>query len=131
MNFVVLTGQSGQIIGWVFLGIIVFALLIVVIRSIVIVTQASTRIVERLGKYSRVLHAGIHFVVPIVDRVSAPITLKERVYDFPPQPVITKDNVTMQIDSVIYFQVTDSKLYTYGVERPINAMENLTATTLR
>lgn len=122
---------AGQVIGWVFLGVIVFILIIIVIRSIVIVSQATTVIVQRLGKYHRTLEAGIHFVVPIVDRASNPITLKERVYDFPPQPVITKDNVTMQIDTVIYFQVTDPKLYTYGVERPLQAMENLTATTLR
>lgn len=129
--FNTLTGQTGQIIGWVFLGIIVLVLLIVVIRAIVIVSQASTVIVQRLGKYHRTLEAGIHFVVPIIDRASSTISLKERVYDFPPQPVITKDNVTMQIDTVVYFQVTDSKMYTYGVERPLQAMENLTATTLR
>ncbi len=127
----ILSGNVGSIIGWVFLGVLLFVLLIVVIRSIVIVSQASTVIVQRLGKYSRTLEAGLHFVVPIIDRTSSPISLKERVYDFPPQPVITKDNVTMQIDTVVYFQVTDPKMYTYGVERPLNAMENLTATTLR
>jgi len=121
----------GAIVGWVILGVIAFVLLIIVIRAIVIVNQAHAVIVQRLGKYHRTLDAGIHFVVPIIDRASATITLKERVYDFPPQPVITKDNVTMQIDTVVYFQVTDPKLYTYGVERPLNAMENLTATTLR
>ncbi len=133
MNFGLLLSSvgPGAIIGWVFLGIILLVLLIILIRSIVIVSQASTVIVQRLGKYHRTLEAGIHFVVPIIDRASNPITLKERVYDFPPQPVITKDNVTMQIDTVVYFQVTDPKLYTYGVERPLNAMENLTATTLR
>jgi regulator of protease activity HflC (stomatin/prohibitin superfamily) len=88
-------------------------------------------IVQRLGKYHATLTAGIHLMVPVIDTKVATISLKERVYDFPPQPVITKDNVTMQIDTVIYFQVTDPKLFTYGVERPLNAMESLTATTLR
>ena len=118
-------------IGLVFLGLIFFVLLIVVIRSIVIVSQATTVIVQRLGKYHKTLTAGIHLMVPVIDSKVATISLKERVYDFPPQPVITKDNVTMQIDTVVYFQVTDPKLFTYGVERPLSAMENLTATTLR
>ena len=131
MNLGLILSSTGAIVGWVFLGFIVFVLLIIVIRSIVIVNQAHAVIIQRLGKFSRILDAGIHFVVPIIDRAGLPISLKERVYDFPPQPVITKDNVTMQIDTVIYFQVTDPKLYTYGVERPLNAMENLTATTLR
>jgi len=131
MNLGLILSSTGAIVGWVFLGFIVFVLLIIVIRSIVIVNQAHAVIIQRLGKFSRILDAGIHFVVPIIDRAGQPITLKERVYDFPPQPVITKDNVTMQIDTVVYFQVTDPKLYTYGVERPLNAMENLTATTLR
>jgi regulator of protease activity HflC (stomatin/prohibitin superfamily) len=97
----------------------------------VIVSQGTTVIVQRLGKYHTTLAAGIHLMVPVIDTKVATISLKERVYDFPPQPVITKDNVTMQIDTVIYFQVTDPKLFTYGVERPLNAMESLTATTLR
>jgi regulator of protease activity HflC (stomatin/prohibitin superfamily) len=97
----------------------------------VIVSQGTTVIVQRLGKYHATLTAGIHLMVPVIDTKVATISLKERVYDFPPQPVITKDNVTMQIDTVIYFQVTDPKLFTYGVERPLNAMESLTATTLR
>jgi regulator of protease activity HflC (stomatin/prohibitin superfamily) len=97
----------------------------------VIVSQGTTVIVQRLGKYHSTLTAGIHLMVPVIDTKVATISLKERVYDFPPQPVITKDNVTMQIDTVIYFQVTDPKLFTYGVERPLNAMESLTATTLR
>jgi regulator of protease activity HflC (stomatin/prohibitin superfamily) len=118
-------------IGLVFLVIIFFVLLIVIIRSIVIVSQGTTVIVQRLGKYHVTLAAGIHLMVPIIDSKVATISLKERVYDFPPQPVITKDNVTMQIDTVVYFQVTDPKLFTYGVERPLSAMENLTATTLR
>lgn len=118
-------------IGLVFLGIIFFVLLFVIIRSIVIVSQGTTVIVQRLGKYHATLAAGIHLMVPVIDTKVTTISLKERVYDFPPQPVITKDNVTMQIDTVIYFQVTDPKAFTYGVERPLNAMESLTATTLR
>jgi regulator of protease activity HflC (stomatin/prohibitin superfamily) len=123
--------SAGAVIGWIALGIILLIAIVVVIRCIVIVSQAHTVIVQRLGKYHKTLEAGIHIIVPIIDRVAATISLKERVYDFPPQPVITKDNVTMQIDTVVYFQVTDPKLFTYGVEKPLNAMENLTATTLR
>jgi regulator of protease activity HflC (stomatin/prohibitin superfamily) len=123
--------SSAAGIGLIFLGLIFFVLLFILIRSIVIVSQGTTVIVQRLGKYHTTLAAGIHLMVPVIDTKVATISLKERVYDFPPQPVITKDNVTMQIDTVIYFQVTDPKLFTYGVERPLNAMESLTATTLR
>lgn len=123
--------SSAAGIGLFFLGIVFFTLLIIFIRSIVIVSQGTTVIVQRLGKYHKTLSAGIHIIVPVIDSKVATISLKERVYDFPPQPVITKDNVTMQIDTVVYFQVTDPKLFTYGVERPLSAMENLTATTLR
>lgn len=123
--------SSAAGIGLIFLGLIFFVLLFILIRSIVIVSQGTTVIVQRLGKYHSTLTAGIHLMVPVIDTKVATISLKERVYDFPPQPVITKDNVTMQIDTVIYFQVTDPKLFTYGVERPLNAMESLTATTLR
>jgi len=123
--------SSAAGVGLFFLGIIFFVLLIILIRSIVIVSQGTTVIVQRLGKYHKTLSAGIHIIVPVIDSKVATISLKERVYDFPPQPVITKDNVTMQIDTVVYFQVTDPKLFTYGVERPLSAMENLTATTLR
>ncbi|MBQ7348793.1 MAG: SPFH/Band 7/PHB domain protein [Clostridia bacterium] len=105
---------------------------IIVISSIKIVRQSTAVVVERLGKFHRLLHTGIHFILPFFDKaVGGPISLKERVADFAPQPVITKDNVTMQIDTVVYFQVTDAKLFTYGVEHPIRAIENLTATTLR
>lgn len=105
---------------------------IIVISSIKIVRQSTALVVERLGKFHRLLHTGIHIIVPFIDKaVGGPISLKERVADFAPQPVITKDNVTMQIDTVVYFQVTDAKLFTYGVESPIRAIENLTATTLR
>jgi regulator of protease activity HflC (stomatin/prohibitin superfamily) len=123
--------SSAAGIGLIFLGLIFFVILFILIRSIVIVSQGTTVIVQRLGKYHATLTAGIHLMVPVIDTKVATISLKERVYDFPPQPVITKDNVTMQIDTVIYFQVTDPKLFTYGVERPLNAMESLTATTLR
>ncbi|MBQ9103727.1 MAG: SPFH/Band 7/PHB domain protein [Clostridia bacterium] len=105
---------------------------IVLIASIKIVRQSTALVIERLGKFHRLLHTGIHMIIPFIDRsVGGPISLKERVADFAPQPVITKDNVTMQIDTVVYFQVTDAKLFTYGVESPIRAIENLTATTLR
>ena len=111
------------------LAVVVF---IILVSSIRIVRQSTVVIIERLGKFSRLLNNGIHFVLPFIDRsVGKPISLKERVADFAPQPVITKDNVTMQIDTVVYFQVTDAKLFTYGVEDPIRAIENLTATTLR
>ena len=113
----------------VVLAIVVFAILVL---SIKIVRQSTAVVIERLGKFHRLLNTGIHFIVPFIDRpVGVPISLKERVADFDPQPVITKDNVTMQIDTVVYFQVTDAKLFTYGVENPIRAIENLTATTLR
>ncbi len=102
------------------------------ISSIKIVRQSTAVVVERLGKFHKLLNTGVHFILPLVDRsVGGPISLKERVADFAPQPVITKDNVTMQIDTVVYYQVTDAKLFTYGVENPIRAIENLTATTLR
>lgn len=105
---------------------------IIIISSIKIVRQSTAIVVERLGKFNRLLGTGIHFIVPFIDKsVGGPISLKERVADFDPQAVITKDNVTMQIDTVVYYQVTDAKLFTYGVEEPIRAIENLTATTLR
>ncbi len=113
------------------LSIIALIALIVIIRSIVVVSQATTVIVQRLGKYSRTLGAGIHFITPILEQKVATVSLKEKVADFPPQPVITKDNVTMQIDTVVYYAITDPKLFTYGVEHPMQAIENLTATTLR
>ena len=112
--------------------IIAVVVLILVIASIKIVRQSTSVVIERLGKFHRLLNTGVHFIIPFIDRrVGNPISLKERVADFEPQPVITKDNVTMQIDTVVYFQVTDAKLFTYGVENPIRAIENLTATTLR
>ena len=113
----------------VVLAIVVF---IIIISSIKIVRQSTAIVVERLGKFHRLYTTGVHFIFPFIDKlVGGPISLKERVADFAPQPVITKDNVTMQIDTVVYYQVTDAKLFTYGVEDPIRAIENLTATTLR
>lgn len=123
--------SAGGIVGIIFACIVVLFLLIVLIKCIVIVPQASTVVIERLGRYKTTLTAGPHIITPFIDRKINTITLKEQVADFPPQPVITKDNVTMQIDTVVYFQITDAKLYTYGVERPMQAIENLTATTLR
>ena len=112
--------------------IVLGALAIIILgASIRIVRQSTARVVERLGKYNKTLTTGVHLIVPFIDRCSPEISLKEKVADFPPQPIITKDNVTMQIDTVVYFQITDPKLYSYGVERPIGAIENLTATTLR
>ena len=117
--------------GLVILGIILLAIIILLAMSFKVIRQSNTGIVERLGKYIKTLDNGFHVIIPFFDRVVHVISMKERVCDFKPQPVITKDNVTMQIDTVVYFQVTDPKLFTYGVERPVNAIENLTATTLR
>ena len=111
--------------------ICVIVLAILVISGIKIIPQSKAYVIERLGSYNRTLHNGLNFVIPIIERISNKVTLKEQVRDFAPQPVITKDNVTMQIDTVVYFQITDPKLYTYGIEMPISAIENLTATTLR
>ena len=114
-----------------FVIIIGIILIVILVSCIKIVPQASIFIVERLGAYYQTWNVGVHFKIPFIDRVAKVVTLKEKVVDFPPQPVITKDNVTMQIDTVVYFQITDGKLYTYGVDHPMNAIENLTATTLR
>ena len=111
--------------------IILILVAIVVIPNIKIVPQAKAYVIERVGSYFETWQHGLHLKIPFLDRVANQVTLKEIVKDFDPQPVITKDNVTMQIDTVVYFQITDPKLYTYGVENPINAIENLTATTLR
>ena len=117
-------------IAWAIFIIVLFVL-IVLVSNIKIVPQATTYGIERLGAYKCTWSTGMHFTVPLLDRVAKKISLKEQIADFKPQPVITKDNVTMQIDTIVFFQVTDSKLYTYGVEHPIIAIENLTATTLR
>ena len=113
-------------------GLVVLIILVVIAASgIKVIPQSKAFVVERLGAYHRTMQTGLHYVFPFIERVANVVSLKEIVKDFAPQPVITKDNVTMQIDTVVYFQITDSKLYTYGVENPINAIENLTATTLR
>ena len=117
-----------MIIFWIILALIV---LVIVAKNIVIVPQAHAYIVERLGTYQGTWNTGLHVKIPLFERIVRKVTLKEQVVDFEPQPVITKDNVTMQIDTVVYFQITDPKLYTYGIENPMAAIENLTATTLR
>ena len=111
--------------------ILVILLLILLIANIKIVPQTHAFVIERLGAYNATWGVGLHIKIPIIDRIAKRVTLKEQVVDFEPQPVITKDNVTMQIDTVVYYQISDPKLYTYGVERPMMAIENLTATTLR
>jgi len=111
--------------------ILILVLVVIIISRIRIVQQARAYVIERLGAYKTTWGVGIHFLVPFIERVAKVVSLKEQVADFPPQPVITKDNVTMQIDTVVYFQVTDPKLYTYGIEQPMIAIENLSATTLR
>lgn len=111
--------------------IVLFVILLLIFGGIVIVPQAKVYVVERFGAYYKTLEVGIHFRIPFVDRISNKISIKERVVDFNPQPVITKDNVTMMIDTVVFFQITDPKLYVYGVEKPILAIENLSVTTLR
>ena len=110
---------------------VAFIVLLTIIRNIKIVPQAHAVVLERLGAYKTTWGTGLHMKIPFIDRIAKKVSLKEQVVDFPPQPVITRDNVTMQIDTVVYFEVTDPKLYTYGVERPLDAIENLTATTLR
>ncbi len=115
----------------IIIGICVVILFIIIISNIAVVQQSRAYVVERLGAFQSVWGVGLHFKVPFIDRIARRVSLKEQVLDYPPQPVITKDNVTMQIDTVVYFQITDPKLYTYGVEQPMAAMETLTATTLR
>ncbi len=116
---------------FIIIAILVLALILVLVKNIRVVQQAKAVVIERLGAYQTTWSVGIHFKIPFIERVAKTVSLKEQVVDFPPQPVITKDNVTMQIDTVIYFQITDPKMYTYGVEHPLTAIENLTATTLR
>ena len=110
---------------------LILLIVIILIRNIRVVQQAKAFVIERLGAYKTTWNTGIHLKIPFIERVAKIVTLKEQVADFPPQPVITKDNVTMQIDTVVYFQITDPKLYTYGIEQPMVAIENLAATTLR
>lgn len=117
--------------GKIVLVILVLILIALIATNIRIVPQARAYVIERLGAYNGTWQVGLHFKIPLIDKVARKVSLKEKVIDFPPQPVITKDNVTMEIDTVVYFQITDPKLYTYGVESPMDAIENLTATTLR
>ena len=116
---------------FMYVGIVLAIIFVVVIKNIVIVQQSRAYVIERLGAFQTVWGVGLHMKIPFIDRVARRVSLKEQVLDYPPQPVITKDNVTMQIDTVVYFQITDPKLYAYGVEQPMAAMETLTATTLR
>ena len=117
-------------LGWIILAVLAI-IAIIIISNIQVVQQSRAYVIERLGAFNKVWGVGIHFKAPFIDRVARRVSLKEQVLDYPPQPVITKDNVTMQIDTVVYFSITDPKLYTYGVEQPMAAMETLTATTLR
>ncbi len=115
----------------IILGVVLVLVLVLALFSVKIVSQAQAYVIKRLGGYHRTLEKGPHVIIPFIDSVELRVPLKEQVVDFPPQPVITRDNVTMQIDTVIYFQITDPKLYCYGVSNPLSAIENLTATTLR
>nr|WP_243150062.1 SPFH domain-containing protein [Acutalibacter sp. 1XD8-36] len=121
----------GAIGGVVVLVVLILFILLVIVSNIKIVPQAHAYVIERLGAFHAAWGTGLHITIPFIDRIAKRVSLKEQVIDFPPQPVITKDNVTMQIDTVVYFQITDPKLYAYGVENPISAIENLSATTLR
>ena len=121
----------GAIGGVVVLVVLILFILLVIVSNIKIVPQAHAYVIERLGAFHSAWGTGLHLKLPFIDRIAKRVSLKEQVIDFPPQPVITKDNVTMQIDTVVYFQITDPKLYAYGVENPISAIENLSATTLR
>ena len=116
---------------YIIIGIVALIVIIILVRCVRIVQQAKAYVIERLGAYKTTWNVGLHFKLPFIERVAKVVSLKEQVADFPPQPVITEDNVTMQIDTVVYFQITAPKLYTYGIERPIVAIENLSATTLR
>lgn len=116
---------------YIFLGLLVLIALMIVAYAVRVIPQSNSYVIERLGAYNHTLEKGMHIIYPFVDRVAGRVSLKERVIDFEPQPVITKDNVTMQIDTVVYFQITDPVLYVYGIHNPVSAIENLTATTLR
>ena len=117
--------------GWIIIPVLFIILFVLIISNIAVVQQSRAYVIERLGAFQTVWGVGLHFKIPFIDRIARRVSLKEQVLDYPPQPVITKDNVTMQIDTVVYFQITDPKLYSYGVEQPMAAMETLTATTLR
>ena len=122
---------DGSFMGFAVIAAIVLIVLLVIANNVKIVPQAHAYVVERLGAYYATWSTGLHLKIPFIDKISKKVSLKEQVVDFPPQPVITRDNVTMQIDTVVYYEITDPKLYTYGVEYPLSAIENLTATTLR
>ena len=117
--------------GWIIIPVLFIILFVLIISNIAVVQQSRAYVIERLGAFQTVWGVGLHFKIPFIDRIARRVSLKEQVLDYPPQPLITKDNVTMQIDTVVYFQITDPKLYAYGVEQPMAAMETLTATTLR
>ena len=119
------------IVRYLWIAILIVLLIVIVAKTIRVVPQSYAYVVERIGAYNRTCNVGLHVMLPLIDRVANKVSLKEQVMDFAPQPVITKDNVTMQIDTVVYFQITDPRLFTYGVVRPLNSIENLTATTLR
>jgi regulator of protease activity HflC (stomatin/prohibitin superfamily) len=131
MNLISLIPLQVNYVPYVVVAAIVIVLLIILISCIKVVPQSKAYVIERLGMYRSTWQTGLHFKLPIIERISKIVSLKEQVVDFPPQPVITRDNVTMQIDTVVFYQITDPKMYAYGVERPIVAIENLTATTLR
>ena len=131
LNFLPFLQTGGGGVAIVIIVILIIVILVYVATRFTIVTQANRYIVERLGGYYATWDVGIHFLIPFIDRLKLKVSIKEQVVDFNPQPVITKDNVTMQIDTVVFFQITDPKLFTYGVDHPIKAIENLTATTLR
>ena len=118
-------------VGPIIVGLLIVVLFLIFVSCLKIVPQAQAYVIERLGAYQGTWSVGFHFKVPFLDKVARRVNLKEQVADFPPQPVITKDNVTMRIDTVVFYQITDPKLFTYGVENPMMAIENLTATTLR
>lgn len=131
LNLILAGMSNGAIVGLVILTLVIIGLLALVASSFKIVPQAQAFVIERLGSYHTTWQTGFHFLVPFVYRIAKRVNLKEQVFDFDPQPVITKDNVTMQIDTVVFFSITDPKLYTYGVDKPLFAIEKLTATTLR
>ena len=131
MQMILSSGAFPLTTGAIFGIVIVLLLLLLFVKNVKVVKQSTAYVIERLGAFTAVWGVGVHLKVPFLDRIAKKVSLKEQVLDYPPQPVITKDNVTMQIDTVVYFQITDPKLYTYGVEYPMMAMETLTATTLR
>ena len=131
MKALIIIPMAANIFPYIAVAAVVIVLLIILVSCIKVVPQSKAYVIERLGMYRSTWQTGLHFMLPVIERISKIVSLKEQVVDFPPQPVITRDNVTMQIDTVVFYQITDPKMYAYGVERPIVAIENLTATTLR